>query len=550
MKLSRGAAIGLASLATLFIAGVKVADAQSSREIGRSGQSRVPGKPMMAIVSLSDQRITVYDSVGRISQAPVSTGSAGYETPAGIFSIVQKNEFHQSNLYEDGEMPFMQRITWTGIALHAGVLPGHPASHGCIRLPMAFAESLFGVTQLGMRVILVRDDMAPSDISHPALFKSKPVPKGLAPTVPQGRRQSPKGGAATERVAYSPAEVSPGSAQHLELLKSAAAAKSAELEAAVGREREAKQAAARKSAEAGSALKLLRAAEASHVKAEAALEAVERRLGKASPESAQQVEPAKAQQAEVARAKALLAVGEAQTRLEAAKLQAQAKADAAEVAGAEAQVAAAARASVAEAAEAAEQNTAPVSVFVSRKTQRFYIRKANIPIYEGPVTIRDADRMIGTFVFTALGPANASGEMRWSVVAMYRNPTNIEPASQERGSQARVRKAEANPTDTVAAAAVLDRIQLPEHALERISEVVLPGSSLIISDEAASRETGKDTDFVVVMSGEPQGALKIRQREPRPQYDDGYFWRSPYRDYPPYFSSRPDRPRQGRYPWW
>jgi hypothetical protein len=343
-------------------------------------------------------------------------------------------------------------------------------------------------------------------------------------------------------VAYSPAEVSPGSAQHLELLKSAAAAKSAELEAAVGREREVKQAAARKTAEAATALKLLRAAEASHAKAEAALEAAERRLEKASPEAAQQ--------AEAAKAKALLAASEALARLDAAKLQAQAKSDAAELAGAQAQVAAAARASVAEAAEAAEQNTAPVSVFVSRKTQRFYIRKANIPIYEGPVTIRDADRPIGTFVFTALGPANASGEMRWSVVAMYVDPTNIEPAPQEKGNRSRARKADATPTDVAAAAAALDRIQLPKDALERISEVVLPGSSLIISDEPASRETGKDTDFVVVMSGEPQGALKIRQREPRPQYDDGYFWRSPYRDYPPFFSSRPDRPRQGRYPWW
>jgi hypothetical protein len=455
---------------------------------------------------------------------------------------VQKNEFHQSNLYEDGEMPFMQRITWTGIALHAGVLPGRPASHGCIRLPMAFAENLFGVTQLGMRVIVVRDDMTPSEIAHPALFKSRPVPKGLAPASSQGRRPPPKSASATERIAFSPAdvEISPGSAQHLELLKSVATAKSAELEAAAGREREAKQAAARKTTEAASALKLLRAAEAGHAKAEAASKEAERRLEKPAPDGGQQ--------AEAAKAKALLAVNEAQTRLEAAKLQAQAKSDAAELAGAEAQAAAAARASAAQAADAAEQNTAPVSVFVSRKTQRFYVRKANFPIYEGPATIRDADRPIGTFVFTALGPANAPGEMRWSVVAMYRNPISIEPASPERGGRAR--KADPSPTDVAAAAAALDRIQLPKDALERISEVVLPGSSLIISDEPASRETGKDTDFVVVMSDEPQGALKIRQREPRPQYDDGYFWRSPYRDYPPFYSSRPDRPRQGRYPWW
>ena len=142
----------------------------------------------MAIVSLGDQRVSIYDADGKVLEAPVSTGSTGYETPAGIFTLVQKKEEHRSNLYEDGEMPFMQRITWTGIALHAGNLPGHPASHGCVRLPMAFARQLFDMTELGMRVLIVRDDMRPSDISHPALFKPKPVPRELALAPPKGAR--------------------------------------------------------------------------------------------------------------------------------------------------------------------------------------------------------------------------------------------------------------------------------------------------------------------------------------------------------------------------
>jgi hypothetical protein len=95
---------------------------------------------------------------------------------------------------------------------------------------------------------------------------------------------------------------------------------------------------------------------------------------------------------------------------------------------------------------------------------------------------------------------------------MYRNPTRIEPAD----TSGRPRNAPAAPTDVGAAAAALDRIALFQEARDLISEVVLPGSSLIVSDEGPSRETGKDTDFVVVMSGEPQGALKVRQREPRP----------------------------------
>ena len=117
---------------------VDPAVAKSSRDAKRDefGQTRGPGTPMLAIVALSEQRVTIYDAEGKMLQSPVSTGATGLETPAGIYSVVQKNEVHQSNVYEDGNMPFMQRITWTGIALHAGVLPGQPASHGCVRMPL------------------------------------------------------------------------------------------------------------------------------------------------------------------------------------------------------------------------------------------------------------------------------------------------------------------------------------------------------------------------------------------------------------------------------
>src|SRR5262249_4107713 len=109
-----------------------------------------------------------------------STGQTAYETPAGIFSVLERKVEHYSNLYDDASMPFMQRITWSGIAMHAGVLPGHPASHGCIRMPIAFAERLFERTKLGMRVIVVRDDVSPTDFTHPALFKPLPDDAGVA----------------------------------------------------------------------------------------------------------------------------------------------------------------------------------------------------------------------------------------------------------------------------------------------------------------------------------------------------------------------------------
>ena len=113
-----------------------------------SFEARTVGESILAIVSLRSQKIIVYDANGWILQAPVSSGQAGRETPAGIFSIIQKEAEHYSNLYDDAYMPHMQRLTWSGIALHGGRLPGYPASHGCVRMPYDFAERLFDVTKL------------------------------------------------------------------------------------------------------------------------------------------------------------------------------------------------------------------------------------------------------------------------------------------------------------------------------------------------------------------------------------------------------------------
>ena len=134
----------------------------------------------MAIVSLQNQRITVYDANGWILRAPVSSGQRGRETPAGIFSVIQKDADHHSNLYDDAFMPHMQRLTWSGIALHGGPLPGYPASHGCVRMPFDFAERLFDLTQMGLRVIVAPTDVAPVEIAHPVLFQPKPGAGALA----------------------------------------------------------------------------------------------------------------------------------------------------------------------------------------------------------------------------------------------------------------------------------------------------------------------------------------------------------------------------------
>ena len=132
--------------------------------------AREPGEPIMAIVSIETQQVTFYDSDGWILRAPVSTGTTGRETPAGVFAVIEKDKDHHSSLYDDAWMPNMQRITWNGIALHGGPLPGYAASHGCVRMPYDFAEKLFDETWIGMRVIISPNDAAPIEFSHPALF--------------------------------------------------------------------------------------------------------------------------------------------------------------------------------------------------------------------------------------------------------------------------------------------------------------------------------------------------------------------------------------------
>src|SRR5689334_2803947 len=138
-----------------------VSNSAAAGSTQESAQSGAKGVPLMAIVALREQRISIYDADGKILQAPVSTGQTGYETPAGIYSVIQKEAEHHSNLYDDASMPFMQRITWSGIALHAGPLPGYAASHGCVRMPHDFARRLFDLTKVGMRVIVARHDVVP-----------------------------------------------------------------------------------------------------------------------------------------------------------------------------------------------------------------------------------------------------------------------------------------------------------------------------------------------------------------------------------------------------
>ncbi len=147
-------------------------------------ESTKPQGPLIISISIAQQRMRIFDANGFFAETPVSTGMPGHPTPMGVFSVIQKDRFHRSNIYSGAPMPFMQRITWSGIAIHAGVLPGHPASHGCIRMPMAFAVKMWNWTRMGARVIITPGDITPDNFSHPLLAAMKVVPQPVAADEP------------------------------------------------------------------------------------------------------------------------------------------------------------------------------------------------------------------------------------------------------------------------------------------------------------------------------------------------------------------------------
>jgi hypothetical protein len=127
-----------------------------------------PDGPIVVVVSLTEQRAYVYRNGVEIGFTTVSTGKPGHETPTGIFTVLQKDKDHRSSKYNNAPMPYQERLTWDGVALHAGGLPGYPESHGCVHLPSKFAEELFGASHMGMTVVIVDNKTAPADVVHPA----------------------------------------------------------------------------------------------------------------------------------------------------------------------------------------------------------------------------------------------------------------------------------------------------------------------------------------------------------------------------------------------
>jgi hypothetical protein len=528
--------------------------AKPVEQVSKGPFGDAPKGAVEIFVSIDQQKLHLYSDGVHVADTSVATGVPSLPTPLGVFSVIQKQIFHRSNIYSGAPMPFMQRITWSGVALHEGESIGHRASHGCIRMPREFAQRLYQFTKIGARVVVANEELRPAEFADPHLFVHK-IP---APTLP-----------APPAIAAAPAPTSPVSSDS----KSASVTETVKPEVqepakATSSVDEAKptEAAATPKADAPAAAQSTDTV-ASQDTAKAALsgdnvEATNDSEPKAdapvTAQSSQSSEPERATPTPVADvAKESETNGEVKTvnAVGASKLEVVASAPANEPTATPVALTTPAPAVVqppsppaketsaaqpprdslrgtdasptlvvdasngivplpaskpADAIQAPADKKTPIAIFISRKTQRIYVRQNFEPIFDAAITVDHPEQPIGTHVFTAMAYLADGSTFRWDVVSM--------PGAQPKAKRAQPKeiitydrygrprhqevaeKPAVDPPAPQTPAEALARIQIPQDIIDRISAMILPGSSLIVSDQGLGEETGEGTDFVVVTS--------------------------------------------------
>jgi L,D-transpeptidase catalytic domain len=341
----------------------------------KPGDKPIKG-PFHIVVSINAQRVSLYGSDGLIRTAAVSTGMRGHPTPTGVFTVLGKERYHRSNIYSNAPMPYMQRITWSGVALHEGVLPGYPASHGCIRMGGDFATFLWTTTKVGTRVIVSNEDPVPAEISNAKLFTLAPAPH----TAQAAAASEGKSIVSSAKLAVRGRD-DPGL---LAMLNDGPANAAAE-----------------------------------------------------TPFPKVKFDP---------------------------------------------------------------YRDGPVSVFVSRKTGKLYVRYDYEPLFEAPVTIKNPEQPLGTHVYTAIEAAD--GATRWTAISIPTPArTEAEALKLRKGAERTAALTErdiAESRETQTPQAALDRIEIDPAVRQRIAGLLSLGSSLTVSDYGISDETGRETDFIIL----------------------------------------------------
>jgi lipoprotein-anchoring transpeptidase ErfK/SrfK len=404
----------------------------------------LPQGPVQLVISLPDQRMTVYQGGAPVVTAPVSSGKPGYDTPAGVFSILEKRRVHFSRKYDDAPMPHMQRLTWSGIALHGGRLPGYAASHGCVRLPYDFARELFAFTARGAQVIVANQSAAPVEITHSSLFQPTTLAEILGrkpgsgmqsdaspmPTLPVTETQVASlvtPAAASEVAAVSPDEtVAEESRSPVEML--------GDLEWAIGR-----QAAYRERSAAPLRIAITRWTTRERVAA------IQRLLGELGYDAG----PADGHAG--SRTIGAIKAYERASNLPATGM----------------------------VTDALVTSLAYASGRPPVDNGHLYVRQNGKPLFDAAVAIRDDGRPMGTHLFTALEFEPEAGAAKWTAMTLSaaENTETGEPV--------------------LSAQDALDRVAMAGHVRTRLSDLLTPGSTMIVTDSGISNETLRGTDLIV-----------------------------------------------------
>jgi len=480
-----------------------------------------PHGPLVIAISINKQNMKIYDANGFFAETPISTGMRGHPTPMGVFSVVAKEKLHHSNIYSGAPMPFMQRITWSGIAIHAGVLPGYPASHGCIRMPMAFAVKMYGWTRMGARVVIVPDEAVPTSFSHPLLAATKIAPQPIAADEPKvdttraAKADKTPDAVATTKPATSVASLelrstvghddrvkslvdgSPASTPLREQTRTADASALSVTEFPVTMSDAAlsgDQAPARGKPIATEPGNQERAAsDKGIVRTEAAT--VESMKPDAATTEAKtddtKTEPAKIDtpKSTTNSGDSLKAATDVTTSVPDDKKDQARPSDTGKT--------------ITPKDPAAAKRAGQIAVFVSRKDSKLYVRQNFAPLFDVPVTIAPSDRPLGTHVFTAQVDKDDPNVLHWSVVTLPVLDRNAERRDDDERASRRRKIAGAADVKALAPAPdspaeALDRLTIPADAKARIVEALSTGSSIIVSDQGiAAGETGEGTDFIV-----------------------------------------------------
>jgi lipoprotein-anchoring transpeptidase ErfK/SrfK len=421
-----------------------------------------PVGPVVIAISIENQHLKLYDQNGLFAESPVSTGMRGHSTPMGVFSVIQKNKYHRSNIYSGAPMPYMQRLTWSGIAMHAGALPGYPASHGCIRMPMNFAMRMWGWTRMGARVIVTPGEVSPSDISHSLLIARKPDTKPVAAASTPDKQASTTLKSDRSSILDATAHEKP----RLRLTSMSdrdEPIRTADASGAIPQKSDADTVVAQ-AWDAG-------------------------RDGSPAPEIAK--EPAKEPIREAPKD------ASAETSKDDAKKDGAPKIDKDQARPTDPVSPANAtppREDLAEFIGPVKPRTGHLAAFVSAKENKIYVRQNFEPWFEAPVTIAASDRPLGTHVFTVRADKADADTLRWTVVSLPAPVRAADETPRRRRGEPAAASTTAPPSPATEA---LDRLTIPENAMRRIASALAPGGSITVSDRGLGDETGRGTDFIV-----------------------------------------------------